>query len=112
LWMPRSSFWQEPDIAVSWGVLPVSDKYRGGCLNLPLDEHKFPNGSSREWTQGTEGICSPIAGTTIWTSQYPQSSQESMKGPMGSSAYVADDGLIGHKGEEKSLVLRRLDAPV
>jgi hypothetical protein len=31
LWMPRSACWQEPDIAVSWEVLPVPDKYRSGC---------------------------------------------------------------------------------
>jgi hypothetical protein len=31
LWMPRSAYWQEPDIAVSWEALPEPDKYRGGC---------------------------------------------------------------------------------
>ena len=31
LWMPRSAWWQEPDIAVSWEALPVPDKYRSGC---------------------------------------------------------------------------------
>jgi hypothetical protein len=25
LWMPRSACWQEPDIAVSWEVLPEPD---------------------------------------------------------------------------------------
>jgi hypothetical protein len=28
LWMPTSACWQEPDIAVAWGALPVPDKYR------------------------------------------------------------------------------------
>ena len=31
LWMPRSTWWQDPYIAVSWGALPAPDKYRGGC---------------------------------------------------------------------------------
>jgi hypothetical protein len=30
LWMPRSAWWEEPDIAVSREALPESDKYRGG----------------------------------------------------------------------------------
>jgi len=32
LLMLRSACWQEPDIAVSWNVLPNTDKYRGGYL--------------------------------------------------------------------------------
>ena len=31
--------------------------------------------SAEERIQGTEGVCSPIGGTTIWTNQYPLSSQ-------------------------------------
>jgi hypothetical protein len=38
-------------------------------------EHRIPNEGARERTQGAEGVYSPIGGTTIWTSQYPQSSQ-------------------------------------
>jgi hypothetical protein len=34
-------------------------------------EHRAPNGGARESTQGAEGICSPIGGTTIWTNKYP-----------------------------------------
>ena len=37
-------------------------------------EH-FPNGEARERTDGAEGACRPISETTIWTNQYPQSSQ-------------------------------------
>jgi hypothetical protein len=33
--------------------------------------HRAPNGGARESTQGAEGICNPIGGTTIWTNQYP-----------------------------------------
>ena len=34
-----------------------------------------PNGGVRERMVGAEGVCSLIGGTTIWTNQYPQSSQ-------------------------------------
>jgi hypothetical protein len=37
-------------------------------------EHRAHNGGAREITQGAEGVCNPIGGTTIWTNQYPQSS--------------------------------------
>jgi hypothetical protein len=35
-----------------------------------------------------------------------------MYGSMAPVAYVSEDGLVGHQWEERSLVLRRLDAPV
>jgi hypothetical protein len=31
LWMPTRSWWQGPDITVSWEALPMPDKYRSGC---------------------------------------------------------------------------------
>ena len=45
------------------------------ALSHPWTEHRVPNEGARERTQGAEGVCSPIGGTTIWTNQYPQSSQ-------------------------------------
>jgi hypothetical protein len=36
-------------------------------------EHRILNEGARESTQGDEGICSPIGGTTIETNQYLQS---------------------------------------
>jgi hypothetical protein len=38
-------------------------------------EHRVFNEGARERTQEAKGVCSPIGGTTIWTSQYPQSAQ-------------------------------------
>ena len=38
--------------------------------------------------------------------------KEYMDRSMAPAAYVGEDGLVGHQREEKSLVLRRLDAPV
>jgi hypothetical protein len=32
-------------------------------------EHRAPNGGATESTQGAEGVCNPIGGTTIWTNQ-------------------------------------------
>ena len=70
LWMPTSACWQKPDIAVSWETLPVPNKYRGECSQPNhWTEHRVPNGGARERTQGAEGVCSPIRGTTIWTNQ-------------------------------------------
>ena len=75
MWMPTSACWQDPDIAVSWEALPMPNKYRSGCLQPSIGLNRVPNEGARESTQGTEGICSPIGGTTIWTNQCPQSSQ-------------------------------------
>ena len=38
-------------------------------------EHGDSNGGIREKTERAEGVCNPIRRTTIWTNQYPQSSQ-------------------------------------
>jgi hypothetical protein len=35
-------------------------------------QHRVYNEGSRERTQGAEGVCSSIGGTTIWTNQYPR----------------------------------------
>jgi hypothetical protein len=35
-----------------------------------------------------------------------------MEGPIPLAAYVAEDGLVRHQWEERTLVLRRIDAPV
>ena len=34
-------------------------------------EHRATNVGARESTQGAEGVCNPIGGTTIWTNQQP-----------------------------------------
>jgi hypothetical protein len=36
-------------------------------------EHRAPSEGARESTQGAEGVCNPIGGSTIGTNQYPQS---------------------------------------
>ena len=53
LHMPARFCWKDLDIALS------------------CEAH---SGEARESTQGAEGVCNPIDGTTIWTNQYPQSS--------------------------------------
>jgi hypothetical protein len=36
----------------------------------PLPEHRVSSEGARERTQGAEGVCSPIRGTTILTNKY------------------------------------------
>jgi hypothetical protein len=36
LWIPKSEYWKEPDMAVSWEALPEPYTYRGGCLKLVI----------------------------------------------------------------------------
>jgi hypothetical protein len=68
-------------------------------------EHRAPNEGAREITQGAKGVCNPIGGTTIGTTQYPLEL-------MSLDVYVAEDGLVGHQWEKRPLVLRRSYAPV
>jgi hypothetical protein len=67
-------------------------------------EHRAPSGEARESTQGAEGVCNPIGGTTIWTNQYPPEL-------MTLAAYVAEDGLVGHCWEERPLGLANFICP-
>jgi hypothetical protein len=59
-------------------------------------EHRAPNGESRENTQGAEGVCNSIGVTTIWTKQYPPEL-------VSLAAYVAEDGLVSHRWEDRPL---------
>jgi len=46
--------------------MTVLVKYRSGCSQISNRiEHRAPNGGARESTQGAEGVCNPIGGTTI-----------------------------------------------
>jgi hypothetical protein len=50
-----------------------------GLANTEVDAHSYwmdhraPNGGARESNQGTKGVCNPIGGTTMRTTQYPWS---------------------------------------
>jgi hypothetical protein len=66
-------------------------------------EQRALNGGARESTQGAKGVCNPIGGTTIWTTQYPRA--------VSLAAYVAEDGLVGHHWEERSLGLANFICP-
>jgi hypothetical protein len=67
-------------------------------------KHRAPNGGARESTQGAEGILNHIGGTTIWTNQY---SPELVS----LTAYVAEDGLVGHHWEERPVGLANFICP-
>jgi hypothetical protein len=59
-------------------------------------EHRAPNGGARESNQEAKGICNPIGGTTLWTTQYPPEL-------VSLAAYVAEDGLVGHQWKERPI---------
>ena len=67
LWMSRSAYWQELDIAVSWDDLPDTDQYRCRCsqptIRLSTGDS---NGGVRGRTEGAEEVCNTI-GRTIST---------------------------------------------
>ena len=79
-------------------------------------EHGVLSEKVREKTEGAEGVCNPIGGTTISTNQTLLSFQGlnhhqrvHMERPMPPAAYVAEDGLVGRQSEEKLLFLLRLN---
>jgi hypothetical protein len=82
-------------------------------------EHGTPKGGVRERTEGAEVVCNPIGKTTLSINQTSQSSQglnhlpkSTHWGVHGSAAYVAEDGLGGHRWEKRPLVLWRFEFPV
>jgi hypothetical protein len=54
--------------------------------------------------KGTKGVCNPIGGTTIRTTQYPPEL-------VSLAAYVAENGLVGHHWEERLLGLANFICP-
>uniref|UniRef100_M0RAW8 Uncharacterized protein n=1 Tax=Rattus norvegicus TaxID=10116 RepID=M0RAW8_RAT len=96
-------------------ALPEPDQYRCGCLATYRTECGDPNGGVRRRTEGAEGVCKPTGRTTISTNQTPQfpgTNPPTKEEPMAPATYVAEDGLIWHQWEGRSLVLWRLDASV
>ena len=71
-----------------WGYASVWQIQKWMLTIIYWMEHRAPNGEARESTQGAEGVCSPIGGTTLWTNQYPSEL-------VSLAAYVAEDGLVG-----------------
>jgi hypothetical protein len=44
----------------------VPGKYRSGCSQASIEWNSGPiSGGARDSTQGAEGVCNPIGGTTI-----------------------------------------------
>ena len=80
-------------------------------------ECRVPDGGVGEGTEEAEGVCSLMEGATVSTGQMPWSSwgldqRVHMEGPMALTAYVTEDGLVGHQWEDQPLGLRGLGAPV
>jgi hypothetical protein len=53
----------------------------------------------------------PVPPELLWTKP-PTKEYIHMEESMAPAAYVVEDGLVGHQWEERSLFLRRLDAPM
>jgi hypothetical protein len=66
------------------------------------NEHRTPNGETRESTQGAEGVYNPIGGKYELTSTPELDSLD---------AYVAEDGLVGHHWEERPLGIANFICP-
>ena len=110
LHIPARFCWQDPNVALSCEAMPVPGKYRSGCSQSSLGWNTGPlNEGARESTQGAEGVCNPIGGTTIWTIQHPH---PPLPRAVSLVAYVGKDGLVSHQWEERPLVLRRSYAPL
>ena len=60
----------QPSIGQSIGLQWRTEKWM--LIAIHCTEHSISNEGARESTQGAEGVCSPIGGTTIWTKQYLQ----------------------------------------
>jgi hypothetical protein len=72
LWMPGSTCWQEPDMAISWEVLTEPDKCKGWCSQPTIGLRTVPDGGVEEETEGAERVCNPMVGATISTGQTPR----------------------------------------
>jgi hypothetical protein len=81
-------------------------------------EHRVPDRAIGQGTEGTEGVCSPLVGATVLTSQMPppQSSWELDHQPNSTHGETHGSGricsLVGHQWEERPLGQREFNAPV
>jgi hypothetical protein len=74
--MPISTCWPLADLGVSWEAVPVLDTSRGTCSHPTIGLSTVsPMDEVEERTEGAEGVCSPIGGTSIATNQILQTSQ-------------------------------------
>jgi hypothetical protein len=101
LWLPTTTLTRQ---CSHTNLDPLIRSFQGHWM-----EHRVPSEGARESNQGAKGVCNPIKETTIWTKQYPQRSlglnHQSKKmhgGSVALAAYVTEDGLVGHKWEERA----------
>jgi hypothetical protein len=55
-----------------WGYVSAWQIQKWMLTVIYKMEHRAPNGEARESTQGDEGVCNPIGGTTLWTTSSPR----------------------------------------
>jgi hypothetical protein len=80
------------------GSVNASQTQRWILTAIHWTEHRIPNEGARERTQGAEGVCSPIGGTTMWTSQYTQSSQGLNHQPKSTHGVTHGSSCICNRG--------------
>ena len=75
-------------------------------------EHKVPNEGAREIPRELKGSEAPkkehqyeLTSTPRAPWNYTTNQRKHMVGPVALAIYVAEDGLVGHQGEERPLVL-------
>jgi len=69
LLMPRSSYWKEPHMGVSWEAPPEPANTDEDVYSLPLYWTGELNGGVREKTEGAEGVYNTVGRTAISTNQ-------------------------------------------
>jgi hypothetical protein len=74
-WQPSGISTKKPGVASQVRAMLVPGKYRSGCLQSSVGWNTGPPMEELEKVpKELNGVCNLIGGTTIWASQYPQSS--------------------------------------
>ena len=114
--MPTSTCRLEPDIAVTWEVLLVHAKYRGGHSQPAIElSTGSPMGEQQKGPKELKGLAAPQEEQQFEPSSTPRAptnQRQPIVGPINLVAYAAEDGLAGHQREERPLILGRLSAAV
>jgi hypothetical protein len=104
LWIRGSACWPKHDMAVSWEALPEPDKYRGWCsqpiigLSAGSMMEELEKGL-KEWRRFVapwrEQQCL-LAGLHVAPGTWTTNQRVHIEGPKALTAYMAEDGHVGH----------------
>ena len=102
----KNACWLVHDIAVPWESVSVWQLQKCMLTAIHWTEHRVYNVGARERAQGAEGVYSPIDGTTIWTNQYPQSSDGLNHQPKNKHGGTQDSSHIWRRGRTCGISMR------